>query len=106
MRQEGRSLIIDPNYTASNTGKKFERHAAVLEWRYKKKHIKHFKGGLIPDLEDEVVMARPPHDDLEDALCSAVEISKPPSARASKFKTNIENVIIASNRFGGRRINR
>lgn len=106
IRQEGRSLIIEPNYTASNTGKKFERHAAVLEWRYKKKYIKHFKGGLIPDLEDEVVMARPPHDDLEDALCSAVEISKPPSARASKFKTNIENVIVASNRFGGRRINR
>jgi hypothetical protein len=46
VREEGRVLIIEPNYVAANTGKKFERHAATLEWRYKKKHIKHFKGGL------------------------------------------------------------
>jgi len=107
VRQEGRTLIIEPNYVAANTGKKFERHASVLEWRYKKKIIKHFKGGLTPDLEDEVVMARPPHDDLEDALCSAVEICRPPSQRASRSASNkLQNIIVASDRFGGRRINR
>lgn len=107
VRQEGRSLIIEPNYVAANTGKKFERHAAVLEWRYKKKFIKHFKGGLTPDLEDEIVMARPLHDDLEDALCSAVEICRPPSQRAARSTdTKLKNIIVASDRFGGRRINR
>lgn len=104
IRQEGRHLILDPNYTAAGSGKKFERHAAVLEWRYKKKYIKHFKGGLTPDLEDEVVMARPPHDDLEDALASAVEISKPPSNRASRIGVKRDNVVIANDRFGGRRM--
>lgn len=106
VRQEGRSLIIEPNYVSANTGKKFERHASVLEWRYKKKYIKHFKGGLIPDLEDEIVMARPPHDDLEDALCSAVEISKPPTNRALRNKQRFQNVVIASDRFGGRRVSK
>lgn len=103
VRQEGRTLIIEPNYVSANSGKKFERHAAVLEWRYKKKIIKHFKGGLTPDLEDEVVMARPPHDDLEDALCSAVEICKPPSQRAIRSTHRFNNVVVASDRFGGRR---
>jgi len=104
IRREGRHLIIDPSYASSNSGKKFERHASVLEWRYKKKHIKHFKGGLTPDLEDEVVMARPAHDDLEDALCSAVEIARPPSARGGRIGVKRDNVVIASNRFGGRRM--
>jgi phage terminase large subunit-like protein len=106
-RQEGRSLIIDTAYTSSNVGKKAERHGSVLEWRYKKKYIRHFKGGLIPDLEDEIVMARPAHDDLEDALCAAVEIAKPPSARALRAnKRERNNIVIASDRFGGRRIGR
>ncbi len=100
-RQEGRSLIIDTAYTSSNVGKKTERHGSVLEWRYKK------KGGLTPDLEDEIVMARPAHDDLEDALCAAVEIAKPPSARALRAQSlKRDNVVIASDRFGGRRVGR
>lgn len=104
IRQDGRGLIVEPNYSSGNSGKKFERHAAVLEWRYKKKHIKHFKGGLTPDLEDEIIMARPAHDDLEDALCSAVEIARPPSQRSKRFLSkNMENIIVASERFGGRR---
>lgn len=106
VREEGRSLIIDPHYASGNGGKKFERHAAVLEWRYKKKYIKHFKGGLTPDLEDEIVMTRPPHDDLEDAVCAAVEICKPPSTRASNRQLTRNNVIVANQRFGGRRITR
>ena len=106
IRQEGRSLIIESQYSTQHTGKKFERHASVLEWRYKKKYIKHYKGGLTPDLEDEIVMARPPHDDLEDALCSAVEIAKPPSQRAMRKAYNRDNVVVASDRFGGRRVAR
>lgn len=104
VRREGRHLQIEPNYVSAGGGKKFERHAAVLEWRYKQRYIKHFKGGLTPDLEDEVVMARPPHDDLEDALCAAIEISKTPSARGSKMGMKRDNVIVASSKFGGRRI--
>lgn len=104
VRREGRHLSIDPHYVAGSSGKKFERHASVLEWRYKQKIIKHFKGGLTPDLEDEVVMARPPHDDLEDAVCSALEISKAPGNRSSRIGIKRDNVIVANSRFGGRRI--
>lgn len=105
VRQEGRSLIIDAAYTTSNSGRKSERFGSVLEWRYKKKIIKHFKGGLTPDLEDEVVLARPAHDDLADALSGAVEICKPPSTRAARStEFNRANVIVASDRFGGRRV--
>lgn len=102
IRQEGRHLIIDPNYVAASQGKKFERHASVLEWRYKQKTIKHFRGGLTPDLEDEVIMARPRNDDLEDALCAAVEIGKTPSNRGRRTGIKRNNVIVANSRFGGR----
>jgi phage terminase large subunit-like protein len=103
VRREGRHLTIEPNYVAANSGKKFERHASVLEWRYKQKYIKHYKGGLTPDLEDEVVMARPPHDDLEDAVCAAVEIGRAPSQRSGRIGIKRDNVIVANSRFGGRR---
>ena len=49
-------------------------------------------------------MARPPHDDLEDAVCAAIEIGRAPSSRSGRIGIKRDNVVIANNRFGGRRV--
>ena len=58
----------------------------------------HFKGGYTPVLEEELVMARPAHDDIKDCLASVVEIATPPKARRNREK---KNVITFNKRFGG-----
>jgi hypothetical protein len=50
-------------------------------------------------LEEELVLARPAHDDLKDALAAAVEIAVPPKAR--KESRTRKNNIISHPRFGG-----
>ena len=105
IRVNGQVLIIDAKATTKHEGNKFERHAAVVEPRYKQGTIFHFKGGLTPELEEEIVLERPRHDDLEDALCAAIEISKPPGARQDNRNSSGGNVVI-HHRFGGRRVTR
>jgi hypothetical protein len=61
----------------------------------------HFKGGYTDVLEEELVLARPPHDDIKDALASAVSIAvKPKRARAST-ELDGQNVVQFHSRFGG-----
>jgi hypothetical protein len=105
IRQEGKLLSIDGHHANRNEGTKFERHAAILEPRYKQGTILHFKGGLIKTLEEEVMLERPPHDDLADALCSAIQIMKIPF-KLSRGDKEGKKIINASNRFGGRRRSR
>ena len=97
--KEGLSLAIDEFRPNRSMGSKEERMSAVLEPRYDNKAVWHFKGGYTPMLEEELVLARPPHDDLKDALACAIEIAIPPRSRKeSRVKKN--NVIFHS-RFGG-----
>jgi phage terminase large subunit-like protein len=99
IRQEGMSLVIDESRPTRHQGSKEERIAAVLEPRYENLTIFHCRGGHTPALEEELLLARPQHDDLKDCLASVVEIAKPPSS-----KNNAEhrkNVVQFSGRFGG-----
>lgn len=100
IRQEGSTISIDEHRPTRNEGTKAERIAAALENKYDNQSIWHFKGGYIDTLEEELVLARPAHDDVKDALASAVEIAvKPKRSRDSgEFKTN---VISFNQRFGG-----
>jgi len=59
----------------------------------------HFKGGYTDILEEELVLARPPHDDVKDALASAVEIAIKPKQRSRD--TTSSNNIAYHPRFGG-----
>lgn len=97
--KEGLSLSIDEYRPNRYMGAKEERMAAILEPRYDNQAIWHYKGGYIPMLEEELVLARPPHDDIKDALAGAIEIAVPPKARKEKRNKN-DNVIPLS-RFGG-----
>lgn len=98
-REEGFSLIIDAKATSSKAGSKESRIAAILEPRYENGDIFHYKGGHTLELEEQLMLERPPHDDLKDALAAAVEIARAP-ARQANLNKKVSN-ITTHPRFGG-----
>jgi hypothetical protein len=100
MREQGLSLSVDEYRPSRSEGTKEERIASALEHRYEDGHIWHFKGGYTDVLEEQLIQARPAHDDIKDALASAVSIAIKPKTRGSLNKTR-DNIIPISSRFGG-----
>jgi phage terminase large subunit-like protein len=99
IREEGLRLTIDDFRPTRNIGSKEERISAALEHRYDNLSVWHYKGGYIDILEEELILARPPHDDIKDALACAVEIAvKPKQSRDFERK---DNIVYFNNRFGG-----
>lgn len=98
MREDGLRLSVDEFRPSRKEGTKEERIAAALEHRYDNMTIWHYKGGYTDVLEEQLVLARPPNDDVKDALASAVEIAvKPKGGRMERTA----NVIQFNSRFGG-----
>lgn len=104
VRQNGDWLEVEGKPHTSHSGKKEERIAQAVEPKYRTGTIFHFKGGYIKMLEEELILNRPAHDDLKDALAMCIEHSKPPGKRASMInkRTGTNNVLPIS-RFGGKR---
>tara|TARA_R110000851_G_scaffold68482_1_gene154043 strand:+ start:80 stop:1423 length:1344 start_codon:yes stop_codon:yes gene_type:complete len=100
IREEGLRLSIDEHRPSRHEGRKEERIAAALEHRYENQDILHFKGGYTEILEEELVLSRPPHDDVKDALASAVEIAIKPKSLRNREEL-LSNVVNIRNRFGG-----
>lgn len=99
IRQEGMSVTIDEHRPNRHMGSKEERIAAVLEPRYASSTVFHARGGHTPALEEELVLARPTHDDIIDALASAIEIAKAPSKGFMQHTSS--NIVPINGRFGG-----
>lgn len=101
-RPDGMPVSID-EYRPSTKMSKEERMGAVLRPRYENRSIWHYQGGNCQVLEEELVMAKPPHDDAKDALTNAIEILQIPSGmRASRKSTNNVVAMQPRSRFGGR----
>ena len=98
IREAGMSLSIDENRPTRHEGTKEERIASILEPRYDNLSIFHIRGGYTAALEEELLLARPKHDDLKDTLASVIQIAKSPSKRRKKKDAN--NVLY-SKKFGG-----
>lgn len=101
IKQKGMILAVDEYRPSRVEGSKEQRIAAALEHLYDDNRVWHFEGGWTKILEDELVQARPSHDDVKDALAAAVTIAvKPQRNRLSSMKdfltTNTKN-----SRFGG-----
>jgi hypothetical protein len=99
MKEEGLSLSIEEHRPTRNEGNKEERIASALEHRYENMHIWHFKGGYTDMLEEQLILARPAHDDIKDALASVIGIAvKPKNVERNELRkqTNIYHP-----RFGG-----
>lgn len=99
LRPSGLTLSIEEHKPTRYMGTKEERIAQVLESRYDNQAIWHYRGGNCQILEEELVLAHPPHDDVKDALANAIEIAIPPRAKAGTRKAPVQ--IQANSRFGG-----
>lgn len=98
-KKEGLSVAIDEYRPTIKEGSKAERISATLDWRYDRMQMWHFKGGFTDVLEDELVKLNPKHDDLKDALASAVSIAVKPK---KSYNNSIKRKSITfSSRFGG-----
>ena len=99
VKQHGLSLSIDEYRPNKHQGNKEERIASTLEPRYDNLQIWHYRGGNIQTLEEELMSRNPPHDDIKDALASAVDIAVKPSRSINRTKKS--NIVWANNRFRG-----
>lgn len=102
VRQNGLPLaIIGKN--VPRTISKEERIALHLEPKYTSGSVFHFRGGLIAELEDELVKTRPMFDDLKDALATAVKFARRP-VRGTGIAMSLADSAPNTSRFGGRRL--
>lgn len=97
IRTMGLALSIEEYRPSGRDGTKEERMAAILHPRYENQQVWHYKGGLCQELEEELRASHPRHDDIKDALSSAIEIAIPPQIhRVERKKT-----VTTHPRFGG-----
>lgn len=79
IRPYGLALTIEEYRPTRHLGSKEERMAAVLQPRYENMQVWHYKDGNCQVLEEELVLQRPPHDDVMDALSCAIDMAVAPS---------------------------
>jgi hypothetical protein len=97
-RPHGLALSIDDHRP---TKKKEERIDAILQPRYSNRQIWHYAGGNCEILEEELVLQNPAHDDIKDALASAVEVAVPPSFMGMGGSVSKSRDVTWHPRFGG-----
>jgi hypothetical protein len=95
----GLSIRIEEVKPTRHEGSKEERMEAILMPRYENKQVYHYRSGDIQILEDELVTRSPPHDDVKDALATAIEGAVKPAQRNSVSRRN--NVLNFNSRFRG-----
>jgi len=75
IRPLGLGLSVEEFKPSRFMGAKEERIMAALEPKYNNRQIWHYLGGNCQVLEEELMYTNPPHDDVKDALASAVDFS-------------------------------
>jgi len=75
IRPMGLGLSIEEFKPSRFDGAKEERILAVLEPKYSNRQIWHYMGGNCQVLEEELMFVNPAHDDVKDALASAVDFA-------------------------------
>lgn len=98
IKPNGIALSVDEYRPTRHEGTKEERMAATLEPRYDNLSVWHYRGGNCSLLEEELVNAKPPHDDIKDALTAAIDIAIAP--KQSTNKTTRNNIVFHP-KFGG-----
>lgn len=101
VKQRGLTLSIVEFRPGKQEGTKEQRIAAALEPRYDDDKMWHFEGGWTSVLEEELVQARPAHDDVKDALASAVSIAIKPQRSSGTAIMDFLGANQPRTRFGG-----
>jgi hypothetical protein len=91
-------MSVDEYHPTNRQGSKEERVGAILHPRYENLQIWHYKGGNTQILEEELTSENPLHDDVKDALASAIDVSVPP---APMTQTYMDTTLDYNPRFGG-----
>ncbi|HXP53168.1 MAG TPA: hypothetical protein VN922_24705, partial [Bacteroidia bacterium] len=94
----GLALSIEEFRPSRWQGSKEERILATLEPKYANGQIWHYPGGNCQLLEEELIYYNPPHDDIKDALSSAVDFAQAPTFSIMRSKVN---PIQFDSRWGG-----
>lgn len=76
IRPMGLSLAVEEYRPSRVQGSKEERILSILEPKYANKQIWHYPGGNCQILEEELIFANPAHDDVKDALASAIDFAQ------------------------------
>lgn len=100
IRPYGLSLSVDEFRPTRWLGSKEERILAVLEPKYANGQIWHYRTGNIQVLEEELIFANPAHDDVKDALASAIDFAVPPTNFYRHKKESIP-AFTYNSRWGG-----
>lgn len=100
IRKYGLGLSIDEYRPTRAMGAKEERIMSILEPRYQNRQIWHYSGGYCQTLEEELLYVNSAHDDIKDALASAIDYAVAPmnSYRIQKENTNVYQY---NSRWGG-----
>ena len=90
----GLPIKVDEVKPTRMSGSKQERIDAILSPRYDNNQVYHYRGGLIQNLEEELISYNPPHDDIKDALANAVDKAIKPfkSRKATGTSSNVINL--------------
>lgn len=101
VKRDGLNLSVEEYRPSKVEGSKEERIAASLEHLYDNQQVWHYEGGWTSVLEEELMLARPPHDDIKDALASATEICVAPARSAVSKIADFLTTSGTNSRFGG-----
>ncbi len=100
IRPHGLALAVDEYRPSRWIGSKEERIMAVLEPRYANRQIWHYQGGNCQALEEELIYTNPAHDDIKDALASAIDFAVMPTFNP-KPKEETSSAFTYHARWGG-----
>ncbi len=101
IRPHGLSLSIEEYRPSRWQGSKEERILATLEPKYANRQIWHYAGGYCQVLEEELLFANPAHDDVKDALASAIDFAVAPINHFRTQKVTTQPMFNYHGRFGG-----
>lgn len=73
IRKYGLGISVEEYRPSVREGNKFERIMATLEPKYANGQIWHYPSGNTQVLEEELILQNPSHDDVKDALASAID---------------------------------
>lgn len=98
IRKHNLGLSVDANSPRQKS--KEERIEAALQPKYANKQIWHYVGGNCELLQEELLMQKPPHDDIKDCLAACIETSVAPARTTTKVNKVYKDDLFHP-RFGG-----
>lgn len=101
IRPHGLTLAVDEFRPTRWLGSKEERIMAILEPRYANHQIWHYPHGNTQVLEEELIFQNPAHDDVKDALASAIDFATIPINVFKQFNSNPVSNFTFHSKFGG-----